>query len=52
MISEGNTVFVKLKATADDLDGVFGHLWEVEDGKVVSFHALDDTQKLAAASKA
>ena len=52
MISEGNTVFVKLKATADDLDAVFGHLWEVKDGKVISFHAFDDTQKLAAASKA
>jgi len=52
MISEGNTVFVKLKATADDLDAVFGHLWEIEDGKAVSFHAFDDTQKLAAASKA
>ena len=52
MISEGNTVFVKLKATADDLDAVFGHLWEVEDGKVVSFHAFDDTQEMAAASKA
>ena len=52
MISEGNTVFVKLKATADDLDAVFGHLWEVEDDKVVSFHAFDDTQKLAGASRA
>ena len=52
MISEGNTVFVKLKATPDDLEGVFGHLWEIEGGKAVSFHAFDDTQKLAAASKA
>ena len=52
IIYEGNTVFVKLKPTADDLDAVFGHLWEVEDGKVVSFHAFDDTQKLASASKA
>ena len=51
MISEGNTVFVKLKATADDLDGVFGHLWEIENDKVVSFHAFDDTQKLAESSK-
>ena len=52
MISEDKMVFVKLKTTADDLDAVFGHLWEVEDGKVVSFHAFDDTQKLAVASKA
>jgi len=52
MISEGNTVFVKLKATPDDLEGVFGHLWEIEGGKAVLFHAFDDTQKLAAASKA
>ena len=51
IISEGNTVFVTLKATAVDLDAVFGHLWKIEDNKVISFHAFDDTQKLAAASK-
>ena len=52
MISESNTVFVKLKATADDLDAMFDHLCEVENGKVVSFHAFDDAQKLAESSKA
>ena len=37
---------------ADDLAGVSAHLWGMENGRILTFHAFDDTQKLAEASKA
>ena len=43
MISEGNKVFVRVKATADGMDTIFGHYFEVTDGKMSMFMAFDDT---------
>ena len=35
----------------DDLAEVFGHLWGLENGRILTFHAFDDTHKLATANK-
>ena len=43
MISEGNKVFVNVKATADGMDTIFGHYFEILDGKMHKFIAYDDT---------
>ena len=44
MISEGNKVFVRVKATADGMDTIFGHYFEVNDnGKMTTMMAFDDT---------
>ena len=43
MIAEGNKVFAKCKATADGMDTIFGHYFEVTDGKMSMFMAFDDT---------
>ena len=44
MISEGNKVFVKVKAKADGMDTIFGHYFEINDeGKTIVFTAHDDT---------
>jgi len=44
MISEGNKVFVRVKATADGMDTIFGHYFEVNDnGKMTTMMTFDDT---------
>ena len=45
----GNDVFCHLRATGEGLDGYFGHYFVVEDGKIRSFHAFDDSQQWAKA---
>tara|TARA_Y100001970_G_C13844358_1_gene656069 strand:+ start:254 stop:637 length:384 start_codon:yes stop_codon:yes gene_type:complete len=44
MISEDNKVFVRVKATADGMDTIFGHYFEVDDnGKMKTMMTFDDT---------
>ena len=44
MISEDNKVFVRVKATADGMDTIFGHYFEVnEHGKMTTMMTFDDT---------
>ena len=43
MISEGDKVFVKVNARADGMDIVFGHYFEVKDGKMITMMTFDDT---------
>tara|TARA_X000001036_G_C20200198_1_gene611177 strand:+ start:170 stop:550 length:381 start_codon:yes stop_codon:yes gene_type:complete len=43
MISEGDKVFVKVNAKADGMDTVFGHYFEVKDGKMITMMTFDDT---------
>ena len=45
----GNDVFCHLRATGEGLDAYFGHYFVVEDGKIRSFHAFDDSQQWAKA---
>ena len=45
----GNDVFRHLRATGEGLDAYFGHYFVVEDGKIRSFHAFDDSQQWAKA---
>ena len=51
MISEGNKVFVKCRAKADGMDTIFGHYFEITDGKMSMFMAFDDTLSSANAIK-
>ena len=52
MISEGNKVFVKVKATADGMDTMFGHYFEVsESGKMTTMMTFDDTLSMFNAIK-
>jgi ketosteroid isomerase-like protein len=51
MISEGDKVFVNVKATADGMDTIFGHYFEVKDGKLSKFIAYDDTLSMFNAVK-
>ena len=43
MISEGNKVFVIVKGTAEGMDTMFGHYFEVEDDKMKIMITFDDT---------
>lgn len=45
----GNDVFCHLRATGEGMDAYFGHYFVVEDGKLRSFHAFDDSQQWAKA---
>ena len=52
MISEGNKVFVRVHATADNLDTMFGHYFEVSDeGKTKVMMTFDDTLSMYNAMK-
>ena len=51
MISEGDKVFVNVKASADGMDTIFGHYFEVKDGKLSKFIAYDDTLSMFNAVK-
>ena len=43
MISEGNKVFALVKGTADGMDTMFGHYFEVEDDQMKVMMTFDDT---------
>ena len=43
MISEGNKVFVIVKGTAEGMDTMFGHYFEVEDERMKVMMTFDDT---------
>ena len=44
MISEGNKVFVRVHATADNMDTMFGHYFEsTDEGKTKVMMTFDDT---------
>ena len=43
MISEGNKVFVLVKGTAEGMDTMFGHYFEVEDNQMKVMTTFDDT---------
>ena len=43
MISEGNKVFVLVKGTAEGMDTMFGHYFEVEDNQMKVMMTFDDT---------
>jgi hypothetical protein len=43
MISEGNKVFVLVKGTAEGMDTMFGHYFEVEDNQMKVMITFDDT---------
>ena len=52
MISEGNKVFVRVHATADNMDTMFGHYFEVsDDGKTKIMMTFDDTLSMFNAMK-
>jgi hypothetical protein len=52
MISEGNKVFVRAKATADGMDTMFGHYFEIgENGKMLTMMTFDDTLSMFNAMK-
>ena len=52
MISEGNKVFVRVHAKADNMDTIFGHYFEVNDqGKTVTMMTFDDTLSMFNAMK-
>ena len=52
MIAEGDYIFALVHSTAEGMQGNFGHLYKIQNGKTVEFHILDDSQKLAAIMKA
>ena len=52
MVAEGDYVFALVHGTAEGMQGDFGHLYKIQNGKTVEFHILDDSQKLAAIMKA
>ena len=41
----------KVKATGKEIDAQVAHLWELNDGKIVSFQQYVDTKQLAEAEK-
>ena len=43
MISEGNKVFAIVKGTAEGMDTMFGHYFEVEDERMKVMMTFDDT---------
>ena len=43
MISEGNKVFAIVKGSADGMDTLFGHYFEIEDNKTKTMMTFDDT---------
>ena len=43
MISEGNKVFALVKGTADGMDTMFGHYFEVENNQMKVMMTFDDT---------
>ena len=43
MISEDNKVFVKVNGKASGMDTIFGHYFEVTDGKITTMITYDDT---------
>ena len=46
MISEGNKVFVRVHATADNMDTIFGHYFESSDeGKTIVTILCDKSDK-------
>ena len=51
MIAEGDKVFAKCKATADGMETIFGHYFEIKDGKMSMFMAFDDTLSMYNAMK-
>ena len=52
MISEGNKVFVRVKATADGMETMFGHYFELSDsGKMTTMMTFDDTLSMYNAIK-
>ena len=52
MIAEGNKVFVRAKATADGMDTMFGHYFEIgENGKMLTMMTFDDTLSMFNAMK-
>ena len=52
MIGEGNKVFVRAKATADGMDTMFGHYFEIgENGKMLTMMTFDDTLSMFNAMK-
>ena len=52
MISEGNKVFVRVHATADNMDTIFGHYFESSDeGKTRIMMTFDDTLSMFNAMK-
>ena len=52
MISEGNKVFVMVKGSADGMETMFGHYFEVSDsGKMVRMMTFDDTLSMFNAMK-
>jgi predicted ester cyclase len=52
MISEGNKVFARVHATADNMDTMFGHYFEVTDeGKTKVMMTFDDTLSMFNAMK-
>ncbi len=52
MISEGNKVFVRVHATADNMDTIFGHYFESSDeGKTKIMMTFDDTLSMFNAMK-
>jgi len=52
MISEGNKVFVRVKAKADGMETMFGHFFEVsENGKMKTMMTFDDTLSMYNAMK-
>ena len=52
MISEGNKVFARVHATADNMDTMFGHYFEMgENGKMITMMTFDDTLSMFNAMK-
>ncbi len=52
MISEGNKIFVRVHAKADNMDTMFGHYFEMNDqGKTVTMMTFDDTLSMFNAMK-
>ena len=52
MISEGNKVFVRVKGSADGMETMFGHYFEVSDsGKMITMMTFDDTLSMFNAMK-
>ena len=52
MISEGNKVFVRVKGSADGMETMFGHFFEVSDsGKMITMMTFDDTLSMFNAMK-
>jgi ketosteroid isomerase-like protein len=52
MIAEGNKVFTKINASADGMDTIFGHYFEVNDhGKITTMMTFDDSLSMHNAMK-